>query len=373
MSQKRKRAPHRPKSTLELVLEKKGKALLAAERKYWETVNSLREQHAALAVRLGLSYEDKLPSSVSSTVWALKDGVAFVRYKTVGGKARVDFRVAAITLEEWGRNGLVVPLETGEVSLARIGLISGVANISLYDCSVNELHIPYAEFAHLRYGEEAKLPSVESAVLDFQLAVLALQAQQTTTPPQPSVTSKEVTAILRRLAQEFETLLDTEGREEELQAFLKQHPFILHPSAECIPKQKLGEDFVTDFVLVETRMQGPRYVLVELERASHPLLTEKLILSGPVNQAIKQTRDWDVWLEQNKAYVQNKLPGFETPSYLVIIGRAKNLTDQARSYLRSYNRNWKDIELLTYDDLLWRLAAMTQKLGAMGAGDGKYT
>jgi Domain of unknown function (DUF4263) len=121
---------------------------------------------------------------------------------------------------------------------------------------------------------------------------------------------------LQQLAGEFGALLDAQGREEELQLFLKSHPFILHPSAECIPKQKLGEDFVTDFVLVEITTQGPHYVLVELERASHSVLTKELILSGPVNHAIKQTRDWDVWLEQNKGYIQNKLPGFETPIYL---------------------------------------------------------
>jgi hypothetical protein len=114
----------------------------------------------------------------------------------------------------------------------------------------------------------------------------------------------------------------------------------------------LGEDFVTDFVLVETTTQGPAYILVEIERASHSILTKDLVLSGSVNHAIKQTRDWDVWLEKHKAYIQEKLPGFETPKYMIVIGRSNTMTDKDKSYLRSYNREWKNTTLLTYDDLL---------------------
>ena len=139
-----------------------------------------------------------------------------------------------------------------------------------------------------------------------------------------------------------------------MQVFLKDHPFVLHPASEQIPKKKLGEDFVTDFVLVTTTAQGPTYLLVEIERAAHPLLTQEFTLTKEVNHAIKQTRQWDVWLEKNKAYLQNKLPGFETPKYLVVIGRGNKFDEDQKAYLRSYNREWKNLELLTYDDVLKR-------------------
>lgn len=128
----------------------------------------------------------------------------------------------------------------------------------------------------------------------------------------------------------------------------------MHPTAEVIPKKKLGEDFITDFVIVTPSDQGPTYTLVEIEKASHKILTKDNSLSSPTNHAIKQTRDWDVWLEKNKAYLQGKLPGFETPKYMVVIGRGNALDDTAKTYLRSYNRDWKNIELLTYDDVLVR-------------------
>ena len=371
MGSKKKRAHgRRPRTAIELILEKRTKTLRAAERTHWETINALRTQRENLVRSLELPIQDRLPASISSTVWALKDGAAFVRYKTVDAKPRLDFRVLPITLEEWGRTGLIVPLDPGEVSLAQIGLIAGVGNISRLNCKVNDLEIPYAEFAHIRYGDEANLPSVERAVLDFQLVLLGLQMQGPAAPGPVSVTPAETIAALKKLAAEFATLLDAQGREEELQLFLKRHPFILHPSAECIPKQKLGEDFVTDFVLVETTTQGPRYVLVELERVSHVLLTKDLILSGPVNHAIKQTRDWDVWLERNKTYIQNKLAGFETPTFLVIIGRGNNLSEDEKAYLRSYNREWKHIQLLTYDDVLSRFTSTIANLEAMSRSEG---
>ena len=365
---KRKQSKRSPRSALELLMEQKAKSFLVAEKGYWEAISSLRRQRQESANSLDLPFEENLPENISSTVWGLKDGVAFVRHKTVGTTPRVDFRLLPITLEEWGNDGLVVPLETGEISLARAGLIRGTGNISMINCVFNDIHLPFVEFSHLRYGDSTNTPSVERAVLDFQLALMGLQTRPSSDAIPQSVTGAHTIVVLKQLADNFASLIAAETKEEELQLFLKANPFILHPSAECIPKKKLGEDFVTDFVLVATTTQGPTYILVELERASHQILTKDLVLSGPVNHAIKQTRDWDVWLEKNKAYIQNKLPGFETPSYLVVIGRGDALTEEERAYLRSYNREWKNTSLLTYDDVLARFRSTISNLETIASG-----
>ncbi|HNC91803.1 MAG TPA: DUF4263 domain-containing protein [Anaerolineales bacterium] len=365
---KRKQSKRSPRSALELLMEQKAKSFLVAEKGYWEAISSLRRQRQESANSLDLPFEENLPENISSTVWGLKDGVAFVRHKTVGTTPRVDFRLLPITLEEWGNDGLVVPLETGEISLARAGLIRGTGNISMINCVFNDIHLPFVEFSHLRYGDSTNTPSVERAVLDFQLALLGLQTRPSSDANPQSVTGAHTIVVLKQLADNFASLIAAGTKEEELQVFLKANPFILHPSAECIPKKKLGEDFVTDFVLVATTTQGPTYILVELERASHQILTKDLVLSGPVNHAIKQTRDWDVWLEKNKAYIQNKLPGFETPSYLVVIGRGDALTEEERAYLRSYNREWKNTSLLTYDDVLARFRSTISNLETIASG-----
>lgn len=366
---KSKRPKQVPRNAVQLLVEKKAKQFVAAENTYWKTISELRQRHHETASSFGLPSENALPESISSTVWGLKDGVAFVRHKTVGSKARVEFRILPITLEEWGKEGLIVPLEAGDFSLARSRLIGGTGNFSIINCQINDIFIPYVEFSHLRYGESDSAPSVERAVLDFQLSLLGLQMQQNPPQPQP-VTSLDTIVTLKQIADDFEKLLNEGTREEELQVFLKNKSFILHPSAECIPKKKLGEDFVTDFVLVATTTQGPTYILVEIERASHPVLTKDLTLSGSVNHALKQIRDWDVWLEKNKAYIQNKLPGFETPTYMVIIGRGHLLSDDEKAYLRSYNRDFKHTTLLTYDDVLSRFRSTIANLESVARNVG---
>ena len=354
------------RTQFEILMDKKAKKFLSAEKEYWAAFTQLRKQRHSTAASLELPFEEKLPESISSTVWALKDGVAFVRYQTVGPKAKVEFRVHPTTLEQWGNEGLMVPIAGGEISLAQAGMMRGLGNVSLMNCTINGVNIPYAEFSHLRYGDIENAPSIEQAVLDFQLAIIGFQTQSSTAPASQAVTGAQTIDILKKLAKDFEALIDAGSKEEELQIFLKSNPFILHPSAELIPKKKLGEDFVTDFVLVATTTQGLVYILVELERASHSILTKDLVLSGPVNHAIKQTRDWDVWLEKNKAYIQNKLHGFETPNYLIVIGRSNSMTEEEKSYLRSYNREWKNTTLMTYDDLLTRFHNTIVNLETIG-------
>lgn len=362
-SKKRRRG--RPaKPPVQALLEKKAKAFLEAENAYWEQRQSLRHQYGALGNELSLETEHLLPPELSSTVWALQDGVAFVRHKPVKGLMGVSFRALPWTLEQWAMDGPILPLEQGDLFLGKSGFKVGLSNATFVNCQLNDVEIPYGEFAWLRYGEGEAPPTVERAILDFKLTVLGVQLQKGQ-PALGSVTSEGTLQRLDQIAQEFESLLGKEVNEEELQLFLKTHPFVLHPAADTIPKKKLGEDFITDFVLVAPSSQGPNYILVELEHAAHPVLTKDHTLAKPVNHALKQTRDWDVWLEDNKAYLQGKLPGFETPTYIVVIGRGHELDETQKKYLRSYNREWKNTELLTYDDVLVRYRSMIEQLKAL--------
>ena len=367
---KKKTKPHKQAhatSPIEIIIREKAKRFVEAEKHYWKERNAIRDQMQNATVALSLKTEEVLPADVSTTVYGLKDGVAFVRHKTFSGRPSVVFRVLPMTLSEWAEDGLLVPVVNGELSLARAGAIRGLGHITFMNCSINGIEIPYAELSHLKYGDTINTPAVERAILDFQLTLLGLQTQTAETA---SVTlpSQETISKLKALSDEFEKILEDETREEDIQKFLKTNSFVLHQSAEAISKQKLGEDFVTDFVLVATTTQGPSYFLVELERAAHPVLNKDYSLTSPVMQAIKQTRDWDVWLESNKAYIQKKLPGFETPHFIVVIGRSVGFDDPHRAYMRSYNREWKNLELLTYDDVLHRFRATIEKLKATIGG-----
>jgi hypothetical protein len=346
---------------VEIIIQEKAKKFVQAEKEYWKEKNALRQSMQSTVDALSLKAGEALPSDVSSTVWGLKDGVAFVRHKTFMGHPGIQFKILPITLSEWAETGLIIPVEGGEISLASAGLVKGLGHLTFVDCAINDIHIPYAELSYLKYGEALNTLSLERAILDFQLTLLGLQTHAKDVEP-GRLSGQQAIQELERILKRFEELLEGETQEEDLQRFIKDNSFVLHQSAEAIPKQKLGEDSVTDFVLVASTTQGPTYILVELEHAGHQVLTKDLTLTGPVNHAIKQTRDWDVWLESNKAYFQNKLPGFETPKYLVVIGRSKDFDDQQRKYIRSYNREWRNLELLTYDDVLARFRATIQKL-----------
>lgn len=370
MARKRKsknRRRGRPgKSPADVLLEQKAKAFLKAENDYWKQRQFLRHQYSDIGKELSLDTERMLPPELSSTVWALRDGVAFVRHKPVRGHVGVSFRVLSWTLEQWATDGPILPLEEGDLFVGRSGIKVGFSTATFVNCKFNDVEIPYGEFAWLRYGEGAVPPTIERAILDFQLTILGIRLQR----GHPAIGQSTSEATLQRLdeiAKSLESLLGSEVKEEELQKFLKDYPFVLHPAAEAIPKKKLGEDFVTDFVLVASSSQGPSYILVELERSAHPVLTKENVLAEPVNHALKQTRDWDVWLEENKAYLQRKLPGFETPKYMVVIGRGHELDETQKKYLRSYNREWKNTELLTYDDVLIRFRSMIVQLKSLSS------
>jgi hypothetical protein len=137
-----------------------------------------------------------------------------------------------------------------------------------------------------------------------------------------------------------------------LQKFLKDNPFIIKPNAGIVPKQKLGDDFVTDFVLWNVLDQGPTYTFVELEKASHHILNRDGTLTSAVQKAISQTVDWEVWLQDNQDYLKRKLPRLETPQNLIVIGRTKDMDEQQRAKLRGYNHLYRNTTIWSYDDLV---------------------
>jgi len=364
VAKKKKKSPQQRQnlSPIERLLKKKADSFLKAEKSFWKHRYEIEIQQRKNAETLNLEVPFTIPDEISSIVWALKDGVAFVRYHSPGKTGRVDFRSMDMTLEKWGNEGLIVPTSRGEISLARAGFMKGLGSVTLNNCGINDIHIPYVEITHAFY-DQGQMPSpVERAIIDFQLAFLGIQLREQKSAPSQAETRADTITKLKEISSNFEALLNDAEKEEDLQKFLKENPMVLHPTAEVIPKKKLGEDFITDFVLVTPSDQGATYTLVEIEKSSHPVLVKDNSLSSQTNHAIKQTRDWDVWLEQNKAYLQNRLPGFETPKYMVVIGRGTTLDTTAKAYLRSYNRDWKNIELLTFDDVLVRFNGVISAL-----------
>jgi hypothetical protein len=176
-------------------------------------------------------------------------------------------------------------------------------------------------------------------------------------------TQADVLSGLETITEEFETLLARPSREEDIQAFLSEHPVLLSPTAANVfPKHRLGERFVCDFAVERAERD---YVLVEIEPATHPLFTRQANPSHQLSHAQQQVEDWREWVTQHVAYAQQTLPGISDPDCWIILGRSDTLSGSDRVRLGRRNRELPHITIMTYDDLLSRARRYVDNLRAV--------
>lgn len=118
--------------------------------------------------------------------------------------------------------------------------------------------------------------------------------------------------------------------EEPFQTLITHHPALVASTVVggwktyVIPKQRLGAEYVPDFLVLGINSVGPQWVIVELEAPRHQILIQDGSLSGATRHGVKQVQDWREWLTRNVAYAQGELHLYgltnQAPG-LVIIGR----------------------------------------------------
>jgi hypothetical protein len=215
-------------------------------------------------------------------------------------------------------------------------------------------------------GWEAKLPEPdEEALKDFKSAFIARniagpEALNLSLEEERRLTKSKADELLRQ----FNELLETAQREEELQVFLKDHPEFLYPDfIDCHPKFQLGEDYVTDYVLLVQGHQGPEYIFVEIERPDKELFTNSGQFSANFTQAKNQLLDWDNWLTKNHAYVsqKQKLPNLYKPQFHLVFGRGNKLDLDRKEKIQS-EFTGTTRRFSTYDDLANRFKVIIERL-----------
>jgi antiviral defense system Shedu protein SduA len=336
------------RSKTQKLIKRKAQQVLAAERQYWARHDSLLRTFGENAAIAGV---DPIESRrLISRVFGFRDACVLVRFQ---GLANYGFQVIDIDAPsaKW-QEFVRIPVEyDGEIVEIRTGRVLGIGGIFV-NCSVRfgdsgPYEIPYLQMLKCEYHDNADL---EDAIHDLSVTIAGALAGRGRT------TEQDVIRLHEQLLSRFTHLLDQtaaeKAKEEILQVFLKENPLLLIPNGRVIPKQKLGEDFCTDFVLIDMLDQGPKYTLVEIEKSSHEVFTKKGELRSEVQHAIHQTLQWDVWLQKHSSYLRAKLPGFETPNYIIIIGRSTDFTDENREFLRAYNRRLNNTQLITYDDVV---------------------
>ncbi len=159
--------------------------------------------------------------------------------------------------------------------------------------------------------------------------------------------------------------LDTADQEYQLQHHLQEHPLMLiqHLGGGhgrwVIPKQRLGAEHVTDFIIGECDSSGFSWTAVELESPKPAMFNSRGDPSSTLNHAMRQILDWRAWLQKNQNYaarprtedglgltdIDPRIPG------LILIGREHDLKPQTKQLRRQLSGDL-NITIHTYDWLM---------------------
>ncbi len=159
--------------------------------------------------------------------------------------------------------------------------------------------------------------------------------------------------------------IETAGREEDIQQVLQTNPtyLIQHLGGGhgrwVIPKQRLGAEYVTDFLIAERHSFGFEWQAVELESPLRPMFNKNGDPSQYLNHAIRQLTDWRSWLKANQSYaarLQSEgglgLTDIDmNVKGLILIGRRANIDPSTAARRRQMVQDL-NVEIHSYDYLL---------------------
>ncbi|MFN8254566.1 MAG: hypothetical protein U0W24_02680 [Bacteroidales bacterium] len=348
------------------VIQKKIEYLKKIEADYWKLVEEQRQKLFIIDPKFKKEFDEVFPENQSSLIYGCIDGAVLLRYRNFNNQRKIDVQIFDNRLEKFLKE-LPVPNEKGGFfnfsSLIPFSVNSVLKNVNV-NINDNSIVINNLDITAFHYSDDKTVSSFEDVLTDVQLAILGINSNQeirvNVTPEQQK---DNLLNKLVELKNKYDNLLQNANREEEIQVFLKEHPILIQPYSKVIPKQKLADDFITDFVFASTLDQGIKYTFVELERISIPIFTEKGEFTADFKHAENQTLDWDIWLEKNIDFLRReKLHGLESPTFLIIAGRSTKFSDKNKEKIRAWNRRQKNTEFLTYDDISVKIGELIDNL-----------
>jgi hypothetical protein len=179
---------------------------------------------------------------------------------------------------------------------------------------------------------------------------------------------------LERLISVYEELLKTKTKEETWQKLFNENPFILsltfgYPAIKiadqaCVGGKKLSGDGdkITDYLIKNGVTNN--LALIEIKKPSSALLNKKpyrgavYCASTELTGSVTQVLDQCYQLQQNIATIKNNNRMYDIESYAVhcilVIGRMP-IDDDEKKSLEIYRRNSKNVQIITFDELLLKL------------------
>jgi len=196
----------------------------------------------------------------------------------------------------------------------------------------------------------------------------------------------------------FAKLIVNEEPEESFQRYISKNPnflFRLAPSTDdtsigFLAKPPISNFNTADYGIFSVSQGGTRIFLIEIEKPSDVLFTQKLTPAKKLQMAIGQTHDWGQWIRNNKhtfvntcfkilqsvpkypakshngsfiycdreavANLWNGFGGTEncTIEYLIVIGRWSQLKKPEKERLMFMNSKFQqeNLRIRTYDNLV---------------------
>lgn len=200
-------------------------------------------------------------------------------------------------------------------------------------------------------------------------------------PPNFKVLSKEFChkTDFTKEAKLLEEELDKATKESDIQSYIKDNekwfiPLSLlknydfgHHFACVVPEYSLGNEYRVDYLLVGKNSIGYQFVFVEFEDVNVNYRNKKSNSeTEKVRKGITQIRDWKRWLDQNKAYFENRegIAEFDRniPSwgfyYCLVVSRRKKMDDMANKLRGEVQKEYVDLKIVSYDRLVDNVSMM---------------
>jgi hypothetical protein len=184
-------------------------------------------------------------------------------------------------------------------------------------------------------------------------------------------------SVTRTELAQFESLLDKNSSETELDKFLRANPSVLvnslrnfstgHHGAWVISQQQISPSMTTiqkglipDFIVGGCNSDGFSWFVLELKGADQKMLQESnnyLYFSPTVNKAVGQIIEYLDYCASAQSYLRDSLhlTGFREPKGLIIVGRETEFANDLRreKFKSAWNRFMSHkIEIRTYDAIL---------------------
>ena len=183
---------------------------------------------------------------------------------------------------------------------------------------------------------------------------------------------------LEKLVQSYEAMLVKNSPEDDWQKFFSKNPFILNMAfgypiikvrdQASVGGRKLSGDGekITDILVKNSltnniaifEIKTPKTLVLNKKPYRDGIYTPSTILSGSINQVLDQKYQF----QKQVAHIKENSRLYDIESYAIhcclVIGKTPDGEDQKKSF-ELFRRNSKDVEIVTFDELLEKLKQLS--------------